>query len=53
MRYKIETKEELEMWQMLDRAAQRRDLFWIFYYADQLSTLYCQKRAGSLLPVIK
>jgi len=32
--------DEVELWRNLDRASARRDIFWVFFYADQLSTIW-------------
>jgi len=41
--------EELQLWQGMDRAVARRDLFWIFYYAHQLSTAWAVKQASKVI----
>jgi len=44
---------ERELWHFFRCAVDRRDLFWCFFYADQLSTLYTAEKAARLLPVIE
>jgi len=44
---------EAELWANLIKAAARRDLFWVFFYAEQLSTVWAVERASKVLPVIK
>ncbi len=40
---------EKEMWVGLQNAVSRRDIFWIFFYADQLATVWAHKRAAETL----
>lgn len=46
-------ENEIELWRALQRTVDRRDLFWVFFYADQLSTLWARKRAKEVIPVIQ
>jgi len=45
--------EILELWRGLQRALDRRDIFWVLYYAHQLSTVLPKNALLSDLPVIQ
>jgi len=45
--------EILELWRGLQRALDRRDIFWVLYYAHQLSTVLPTNAHLSDLPVIQ
>jgi len=44
---------DLEFWKGLENAVARRQLFWVFYYAKQLSTAVITRQASRHLPVIE
>jgi len=41
-------EQEDKNWIGLQRAVMRRDLFWVFFYADQLATFWAIKKASQL-----
>jgi len=45
--------EILELWRGLQRALDRRDIFWVLFYAHQLSTVLSKNAKLSDLPVIQ
>jgi len=36
-------QDEMLLWRGLEAAVMRRDMFWTYYYADQLSTYWREK----------
>jgi len=47
------TPEIMQLWHNLAAAVERRDLFWVFFYADQLSTAWALQRAANTIPVVQ
>jgi len=46
-------QEMRDLWHGLQQAVTRKDLFWIFFYIDRLSTVYSEQQAAKHLPVVQ